>query len=144
MEKLKWSTNFLIDRIMETLQQLLKKKVVSEELTLQYYELWVEGIEAGMRGVFLKITEIYVPELNIAINMGNSKVNVFDCDEFHAVIRYDTKRTILATLGYPPKFLKTVTIRTSSTVGKNLVWLEEVLRTKKEKEATLIPLFENL
>lgn len=122
---------------MEILQ--LWKKQVLNELTLQYYELWVtEGIEAAIHGVFHKITEIYVPELKMAINMDNSKVNVILCD----TIRYDVKRTCMS--GNPSKFIKTVTIRTSSDVGKNLIWLEEGLRKKKETEEMLASLFKNL
>ncbi len=139
VEKLTWSANFLIDRIMETLQQLWKK-VVSDELTLQYYELWVsEGIMAAIHGDFQKITEIYIPELKMSINQGASPVHVFISDYNK---RYDSKMENMA--GKPPTLVKTVTLPKNSEEAQNLLWLKEVLTKKKEKEATLVKLFEKL
>ena len=55
-----------------------KPKATSDELTLEYYEIWIsEGIRSAIHGDFRKITEIYVPELKIAINLAISPVNVF-------------------------------------------------------------------
>ena len=112
-------------------------KATKDELTLQFWELWItEGVEAAVRGRFHKITEIYVPELNLAINKTNSPVIVFLCD----YDRYTSKNESMP--GRTPKLAKTVIISKKSEASKTLLWLKEVYTKKKEMEATLIKLFE--
>ncbi len=147
-----WKDVPCIDGVIEVVVVVdLEKKVVVEngetvyswsldELTLQYYELWVtEGIEAAIRGVFQKITEIYVPELKMSINQGTSPVHVFISDYNK---RYDSKMENMA--GKPPTLVKTVALPKNSEEAQNLLWLKEVLTKKKKKEETLVKLFENL
>lgn len=114
-----------------------KPKASEDELTLEYYEIYTsESVFAAMRGYFSKITEIYVPELKIAINQAISPVNVFLVD----YDRYSNKETSMS--GNPIKLLKTVIISRNSAVAKNLLWLEDCLKNKKEKEAPLRQLFD--
>lgn len=108
-----------------------------DELTLQYYEMWIsEGIHAAIHGNFSKITEIYVPELKIAINLAISPINVF----LVTYDRYTNKGNPMS--GKPIKLLKTVIISRKSPAAKNLLWLEDCLKNKKEKEAPLRQLFD--
>ena len=112
-------------------------KATSDELTLQYYEMWIsEGVFTAIRGNFQKITEIYVPELKLTINQAIEPVNVFICD----YDRYDSKNEPMS--GKRPKLIKTVIISKNSEAAKNLIWLEEALTKKKEKAATLVKLFD--
>ena len=109
----------------------------SDELTLQYYEMWIsEGVWTAIRGNFEKITEIYVPELKLTINQAIEPVNVFICD----YDRYNSPHEPMS--GHRPKLVKTVIISKNSEAAKNLIWLEEVLTKKKERQATLIKLFD--
>jgi hypothetical protein len=112
-------------------------KANSDELTLEYYEMWVsEGIMAAFRHEFNKITEIYIPELKLTINQAIEPVNVFICN----YDRYTSKNEPMS--GKRPKLLKTVIISKKSDAAKNLIWLEEVLTKKIEREATLVKLFD--
>ena len=114
-------------------------KANSDELTLQYYEMWIsEGEMAAIRGNFKKITEIYVPELKLTINQAIEPVNVFICD----YDRYTSKNEPMS--GHKPNLVRSVIISKTSEDAKNLLWLEEVLTKKKERQATLVKLFDNL
>ncbi len=113
-----------------------RPKANSDELTLEYYEMWItEGFMAAIHGDFHKITEIYVPELKLTINQAIEPVNVFICD----YDRYTSKNEPMS--GKRPKLINTVIISRKSEAAKNLMWLEEVLTKKKEREATLTQLF---
>lgn len=113
-------------------------KATSDELTLEYYEIWIsEGIHSAIHGNFSKITEIYVPELKIAINQAISPVNVF----LVTYDRYTNKGNSMS--GKPIKLLKSVIINRKSDAAKTLLWLEDCLKNKKEKEQCLVELFEN-
>jgi hypothetical protein len=112
-------------------------KANSNELTLQYYDIWIcEGMMAALHGDFEKITEIYVPELNLTINQVNSLVNVFISN----YNRYSSSDKRMS--GETPKLIKTDIISKKSEAAKNLIWFKEVLTNKKEKEATLVKLFD--
>ena len=112
-------------------------KANENELTLQYWEIYItEGIRAAIHKDFTKITEIYVPELKLTINQAISPVNVFLCD----YDRYNSKNENMT--GHKPKLAKTVIISKKSEAAKTLLWLNEVLTTKKERQATLIKLFD--
>jgi hypothetical protein len=115
-----------------------RPKASQDELTLEYYEIWIsEGIRSAIHGDFSKITEIYVPELKIAINLAISPVNVF-------LVTYDRyKNTGNSMSGKPIKLLKTVIISRKSPAAKNLLWLEDCLKNKKEKEEPLKQLFDS-
>lgn len=113
------------------------QKANSDELTLQYYEMWIsEGIMAAVHNSFQMITEIYVPELKLTINQAIDPVNVFICD----YDRYNSKNVPMS--GKRPKLIKTVIVSKKSEAAKNLIWLEEILTKKKERQATLAKLFE--
>lgn len=114
-----------------------RPKATPDELTLEYYEIYIsEGIHAAMRGQFSKITEIYVPELKLAINLAISPVNVF-------LVTYDRyKNTGNSMSGKDIKLAKSVIISKNSDAAKNLLWLEDCLKNKKEKEAPLRELFD--
>jgi hypothetical protein len=112
-------------------------KANENELTLEYYAIYItEGIHAAIHGDFRKITEIYVPELKLAINMALPPINVFLVD----YDRYTNKKNYMS--GKDIKLVKTIIISKKSDAAKNLIWLEEVLTKKKEREATLIKLFD--
>jgi hypothetical protein len=128
----------IIKYISKRLSSEESPKANSDELTLQYYEMWItEGIMAAIHGNFKKITEIYVPELRLTINQAIKPVNIFICD----YDRYTSKNEPMS--GKRPKLLKTIIISKKSEAAKNLLWLEEVLAKKKEKEETLIKLFDS-
>jgi hypothetical protein len=112
-------------------------KANENELTLQYWEIYItEGIRAAIYKDFHKITEIYVPELKLTINQAISPINIFLCD----YDRYDSKNDNMS--GHKPKLLKTVIISKKSEAAKNLIWLNEIYTKKKEREATLVKLFD--
>ncbi len=112
-------------------------KANSDELTLEYWEIYItEGIRAAIHRDFQKITEIYVPELKLTINQAISPINVFLCD----YDRYNSKNEPMS--GHKPKLAKTVIISKKSEAAKTLLWLNEVYIKKKEREATLVKLFE--
>ena len=112
-------------------------KANQDELTLEYYEMWIsEGIMAAIHNSFQMITEIYVPELKLTINQAIDPVNVFICD----YDRYNSKNVPMS--GKRPKLIKTVIISKKSEAAKNLIWLEEILTKKKERQASLAKLFE--
>ncbi len=114
------------------------QKANQDELTLQYWEIYItEGMMAAIHGDFHKITEIYVPELKLTINQAIEPVNVFICD----YERYNSKNENMS--GHKPKLAKTVIINKKSEAAKNLIWLEEVLTKKKERQATLVKLFDS-
>jgi hypothetical protein len=112
-------------------------KATEHELTLEYWEIYItEGMMAAIHKDFHKITEIYVPELKLTINQAISPINVFLCD----YDRYTSKNENMS--GHKPKLVKTVIISKKSEAAKTLLWLNEVLTTKKERQATLIKLFD--
>ena len=112
-------------------------KATEDELTLEYYEIYItEGIHAAIHGDFRKITEIYVPELKLAINMALPPINVFLVD----YDRYTNKKNYMS--GKDIKLTKTVIISRKSEAAKTLVWLEDCLKNKKEKEKSLKQLFD--
>jgi hypothetical protein len=112
-------------------------KANSNELTLQYYEIWLcEGMMAALHGDFEKITEIYIPELNLTINQANSSLNVFISN----YNRYNSSTKSMS--GENPKLIKTDTISKKSEAAKNLIWFKDVLTKKKTIDATLTKLFE--
>jgi len=114
-----------------------RPKASEDELTLEYYEMWIsEGIMAAIHNSFQMITEIYVPELKLTINQAIDPVNVFICD----YDRYNSKNVPMS--GKRPKLIKTVIISKKSEAAKNLIWLEEILTKKKERQASLAKLFE--
>jgi len=113
-------------------------KANSDELTLQYWEIYItEGIRAAIHKDFTKITEIYVPELKLTINQAITPINVFICD----YDRYNSKNEPMS--GHKPKLAKTVIISKKSEAAKNLLWLNDVYTKKKEREATLVKLFDS-
>lgn len=112
-------------------------KANENELTLEYYELWIsDGIYSALHRDFRKITEIYVPELRLAINMALPPVNVFLVD----YDRYSNKVQTMS--GKDVKLIKTVIISKNSEAAKTLLWLEDCLKNKKEKEKSLKQLFD--
>jgi hypothetical protein len=112
-------------------------KASEDELTLEYYEMWIsEGMRSAIHGDFRKITEIYVPELKLAINLALPPVNVFLVD----YDRYSNK--VMSMSGKDVKLTKTVIISRKSEAAKTLVWLEDCLKNKKEKEKSLKQLFD--
>lgn len=121
---------------MNVVADLLSKVVLADnpkathnELTLEYYEIYIsEGIHAAMRGEFSKITEIYIPELKLAINQGLSPVNVF----LVTYDRYTNKGSSMSRKDI--KLLKPVIINRESEVAKNLLWLEDCLKNKKKRQ----------
>lgn len=113
-----------------------KPKATQDELTLEYYEIYItEGIRSAIHGDFRKITEIYVPELKLAINLALPPVNVFLID----YNRYSNKGNTMS--GKDVKLIKTVIISKKSEAAKTLIWLEDCLKNKKEKEKSLKQLF---
>jgi hypothetical protein len=93
-------------------------------------------MHAAIHGNFNKITEIYVPELKLAINLALPPVNVFLVD----YDRYSNK--VMSMSGKDVKLTKTVIISRKSEAAKTLVWLEDCLKNKKEKEKSLKQLFD--
>lgn len=115
----------------------IRPKATNDELTLEYYEIYIsEGVRSAFRGDFRKITEIYVPELKLAINLALPPVNVFLVE----YDRYTNKKNSMS--GKDIKLIKTVIISKKSAAAKNLVWLEDCLKNKKEKEKSLKELFD--
>ena len=116
----------------------IRPKAAEDELTLEYYEIYItEGIHAAIHGDFRKITEIYVPELKLAINMALPPINVFLVD----YDRYTNKKNYMS--GKDIKLVKTVIISKKSAAAKNMLWLEDCLKNKKEKEKSLKELFDS-
>ena len=114
----------------------IRPRASENELTLEYYEIYItEGIHAAIHGDFKKITEIYVPELKLAINMALPPINVFLVD----YDRYTNKKNYMS--GKDIKLVKTVIISKKSEAAKNMLWLEDCLKNKKEKEKSLKELF---
>jgi hypothetical protein len=114
-----------------------RPRASEDELTLEYYEIYIsEGIRSAIHGDFRKITEIYVPELKLAINLALPPINVFLVD----YDRYTNKRNSMS--GKDIKLVKTVIITKKSDAAKNMLWLEDCLKNKKEKEKSLKELFE--
>lgn len=109
-----------------------------DELTLEYYEMWIsEGMRSAIHGDFRRITEIYVTELKLAINLALPPVNVFLVD----YDRYSNK--VQSMSGKDVKLIKTVIISRNSEAAKTMLWLEDCLKNKKEKEKSLKQLFES-
>jgi hypothetical protein len=85
----------------------------------------------------MKITEIYVPELNISINTKGNPLNIF----LNPNNRYTPNIKDMAP--QQPRLVNTVRIKKSSETGKILIWFKELQETKSEKESHLLKLFEN-
>ena len=114
-----------------------RPRASEDELTLEYYEMWIsEGMHAAIHGNFNKITEIYVPELKLAINLALPPVNVFLVD----YDRYSNK--VMSMSGKDVKLVKTVIISRKSEAAKTMLWLEDCLKNKKEKQKSLKQLFD--
>jgi hypothetical protein len=113
-----------------------RPKATEDELTLEYYEIYItEGIRAAIHGDFKKITEIYVPELKLAINLALPPINVF-------LVDYDRYTNKGSMSGKDIKLVKIIIISKKSDAAKTLIWLEDCLKNKKEKEKSLKELFE--
>lgn len=108
------------------------------EFTLEYWELYIcDGFMAAIHGDFRRITEIYVPELNLSINTIGESLNIFT----KAEKRYKINEGDMAPK--PPCLVNTIRINKLSETGKILTWFKELQETKSEKESHLLKLFKN-
>jgi hypothetical protein len=109
----------------------------SNNLKLEYYEIYVsEDVYGAIRGDLNKITEIYIPELELSINQCLKPVNIF----LGRNDRYE--KDSMNRFGVHSKLIKTVTISKKSDIGKKLIRLTEFYKKKKENEAELKKLFD--
>lgn len=110
----------------------------SNELTLEYWEIYIsEGFSAAIHGEFTKIIEIHVPQLNISINKKGNPLNIFETP----ANRYDNKIKDMS--NQTPKLINTIRINKISQTATNLIWLSNLYKLKKDKENSLIKLFES-
>ena len=118
-------------------KQFLGKETQENELTLQYWEIYItEGIYAAMRGEFTEITEIHVLELGLSFNQTGIPIKMFKSNSD----RYSNKK-----LKCPqPKLLKTVIISQLSEAGQAILWLNDCFKNKEVEEAKLKQLFDIL
>lgn len=108
--------------------------VKASELVLEYWELYiVDSAHSAIRSTFHKITEIYVPQLEIAINMKLQLLNTFKTKSD----RYKAKNSDMS--GTPAKLIKTIVIRGEKVDA--FKWLINEENNKNEKKALLIDLF---
>ena len=105
-------------------------EVSSNELLLEYWEIYIVSEARRPISSLREIKEVYVPELKLVINQEGEPINVFILD----YDRYNSNRN-------NSKLVKSVKISKDSETGKKLIWLEEVYRNKKEKEKSLVELF---
>jgi hypothetical protein len=105
-------------------------EVTSDELLLEYWEINIVGEARRPVSSLREITEVYVPELKLAINQEGNPINVFilDYDRYNA----NTNNS---------KLVKSVKIKKDSETGKKLMWLADIYKNKKEKEKSLVELF---
>lgn len=105
------------------------------ELTVQYWEIYVsDGFYSAAHGEFDKITELYIPEIDLSINMATGPpLNIFTGGRW----RYIASNNNMSR--HSPKLIKTIKI--SGTVASNLRWLADVEKFKKEKEKSIYQLF---
>jgi hypothetical protein len=122
---------------MNSIGYLSKSKATSNELSLEYWDIYIsDGFMEALRGNFSKITEIYIPELELTINKIIDPINIF----ISSKDRYKSDRDSMS--GKPPKLKKTVIITKSSDAAKTLIWLADIYKNKTEKEKSLISLFD--
>lgn len=122
---------------MTTIEYLSKSKATSNELTLEYWDIYIsDGFMEALRGNFSKITEIYIPELELTINKIIDPINIFVSSKD----RYKSDRDSMSSK--PPKLKKTVIITKNSDAAKTLIWLADIYKNKTEKEKSLTCLFD--
>lgn len=113
-----------------------KPVAMSNELTLEYWDIYIsDGFMEALHGNFSKITEIYIPELELTINKAIDPINIF----MSSKDRYKDDRDSVS--GKPPKLEKTIIITKNSDAAKTLMWLADIYKNKTEKEKSLITLF---
>lgn len=88
-----------------------------------------------MNGNFEKITEIYIPELELSINQKLKPLNVFISKRD----RYVKDKTNMS--GQNPTLVKTKIA--SGEQAETLKWLANVKKEEKQKQERLITLFDN-
>ena len=106
------------------------------ELTVQYWDIYLsEGFYSACHGEFTEITELYVPDLDLSINMATGPpLNIF----MGGKDRYIASNHNMSR--HSPKLIKTIKI--NGTVASNLRWLADVEKFKKEKEKSVYKLFQ--
>lgn len=110
------------------------------ELVLEYWELYItEGIMAAIHGDFRKITEIYVPELELSLNIFSNSINVF----ISKSDRYNMSEDTNNMSGHKPRLLGKINISKKSENAKKLILLANYYKNKKEIENDLKDLFRN-
>lgn len=110
------------------------------KLVLEYWELYVtEGIMAAIHGDFRKITEIYVPELELSLNIFSNSINVF----ISKSDRYNMSEDTNNMSGHKPRLLGKINISKKSENAKKLILLANYYKNKKEIENDLKDLFRN-
>lgn len=120
---------------MNVIEYLTDKFMPSDKFTLEYWEIYVcDGMSAAIHNDFIKVVEIYVPELNLTINQYTKPVNVF----IGSKDRYVSTKNMS---GHTPKLIKSIKIFHDSETGNTLKWFANLYKEKKEKENKLVKLF---
>ncbi len=111
------------------------KKTNPNDLTVEYWELYTcESLRDAMNGKFDKITEIYIPELEISINQKLKPLNVFISKRD----RYVKNKPNMS--GQNPTLVKTKIA--SGEQAETLKWLANVKKEEKQKQEQLVTLFD--
>ncbi len=111
------------------------KKTNPNDLTVEYWEIYIcENLRDAMNGNFDKITEIYIPELELSINQKLKPLNVF----ISTGSRYIQDKPNMS--GQKPRLIKTKTV--SGEQAEALKWLALTKKEEKQKQEQLITLFD--
>ncbi len=113
------------------------KRANPNDLTVEYWEIHIcESIRDAMNGKFDKITEIYIPELELSINQKLKPLNVFISKRD----RYVKDKPNMS--GQNPKLVKTKIV--SGEQAEILKWLANTKKEEKQKQEQLTILFDNI
>ncbi len=122
---------------MNIFKSFLKQWYKSNELNLEYYELYVpDGITDTITCDFIKIIEVYIPELGISFNNLINPIYIF----LSSKDRYITNIESISKYP-PPKLIKSININKKTTIGKQLIWLAKCYKNKKDIELKIVELF---
>jgi hypothetical protein len=113
------------------------KRANPNDLTLEYWEIHIcESIRDAMNGNFTKITEIYIPELELSINQKLKPLNIFISKRD----RYVKNKSNMS--GETPTLIKTKIV--SGKQAEALKWLALTKKEEKQKQEQLTTLFDEI
>jgi hypothetical protein len=117
----------------------------TEKILVEYWQIHVcDGFSGAIHNDYTKITEIYIPELELMINTSLNPIYVRELSYNESALRYERNLNDFdrKVIHLNPRLLKTVMIDKTSDEGQSILWIADNNKIKKEKEFNILKLFD--